>query len=83
MFFLSSAYFFKINFIEKFFQECRVSYRLDPYQAQQFVGSDLGPNCLERLSTDNTRRLRVEKDYFVCTYILTSDFAVNSFNFFS
>ena len=28
----------------------RVSYSLDPDQAQHFVGPDLGPNCLQWLS---------------------------------
>ena len=31
----------------------RVSNNLDPYQTGHFVGSDLGPNCLQRLSTDS------------------------------
>ena len=29
---------------------------LGPDQAQCFVGPDLGPNCLQRLSADNTSR---------------------------
>ena len=33
-----------------------VSNSLDPHQARGFVGPDLGPNCLERLSADNTCR---------------------------
>ena len=32
----------------------RVSNSLDPDQAQHFVGPDLGPNCLQRLSADDT-----------------------------
>ena len=28
--------------------------RLDPDQARHFVGPDLGPNCLQRLSADDT-----------------------------
>ena len=32
-----------------------MSYSLDPDQARHFVGPDLGPNCLQRLSADNTR----------------------------
>ena len=40
--------FFKINF-SKF-----VSNSLDPDQAQGFVGPDLGPNCLQRLSAEDT-----------------------------
>ena len=38
----------------------RVSNSLDPDQARQnaqhFVGPDTGPNCLQRLSADNTIR---------------------------
>ena len=30
-----------------------MSNRLDPDQAQHFVGPDLGPNCLQRLSPDD------------------------------
>ena len=33
---------------------------LDPDQAQHFVGPDLGPNCLQRLSADYTNRQRVD-----------------------
>ena len=29
---------------------------LDPDQARHFVGPDLGPNCLQKLSADETRR---------------------------
>ena len=38
-----------------------VSYSLDQYQARHFVGSDLVPNCLQRLSADHTSRYRVKK----------------------
>ena len=40
-----------------------MSYSLDPDQARHFVGPDLGPNCLQRLSADiagkdlNTKQL--------------------------
>ena len=33
---------------------------LDPDQAQQNVGPDLGPNCWQRLSTEDTSRQRVK-----------------------
>ena len=33
-----------------------VSNRLDPDQARHFVRPDLGPNCLQKLSADYTRR---------------------------
>ena len=32
---------------------------LDPDQARGFVGSDLGPICLQRLSVGNTSRQRI------------------------
>ena len=37
----------------------RASNGLDLDQDRQFVGPDLGPNCLQRLSADNTCRQRV------------------------
>ena len=36
-----------------------MSNSLDPDQARRFVGPDLGPNCLSRLSADDTGRQRV------------------------
>ena len=35
-----------------FFNNILVSNSLDPDQAQHFVGPDLSPNCLQRLSAD-------------------------------
>ena len=46
MLLLSSADFLQIKFF-------RVSNSLDPDQDQHFVGPDLGPNCLQRLSADD------------------------------
>ena len=46
-----------------FFNAIGVSKSLDPDQARHFVGPDLGPNCLQRLSADiadkelNTKQL--------------------------
>ena len=37
-----------------------VSNILDPDQAQHFVRPDLSPNCLQRLSADDTNRERVK-----------------------
>ena len=37
-----------------------VSNRLDPDQAQRFVRPDLGPDRLQRLSADDTRRQKVD-----------------------
>ena len=38
----------------------RVSDSLDQHQAQHFVGPDLGPNCLQRLSADDTSRHKLK-----------------------
>ena len=44
---------FKINFSKNSFRNTiRVSNALDPDQAGYFVWPDLGPNCVQRLSTD-------------------------------
>ena len=37
-----------------------MSNSLDTDQARQFVGPDLGPSCLPRLSADDTGRERVK-----------------------
>ena len=49
---------FKIIFFSKysFMNTFRVSNSLDPSQARQFVGRNLGPNCLHRFSTEDTGR---------------------------
>ena len=56
--FLLSADIFKINVFEHFFREysIRLSNSLDPDQARHFVGPDLGPNCLQKLSADDISR---------------------------
>ena len=49
-----------IFFSKKLFRNTiRVPNNLDPDQAQYFVGTDLGSNCLQRLSADGTSRQRV------------------------
>ena len=48
-FFCPLQNFSKINLFRKFL---RVSNSLDPGQARHFVGHDLGPNCLQKLSAD-------------------------------
>ena len=40
-----------------------MSNSIDPDQDLHFVGSDLGPNCLQRLSADNTSMQRVKRSY--------------------
>ena len=54
---------FKINFFEKFFQVYHQSVKqfesrsgltkMDPDLARHFVGPDLDPNCLQRLSAED------------------------------
>ena len=53
-----SADFLKINIFKKksFSKTISVPNSLVPEQARHFVGPDLGPNCLQRLSADDTRR---------------------------
>ena len=51
----------KMNFVKNSFRNSnRVSNNLNPNQARQKVGPDLDPNCLQRLSADNTSRQRVK-----------------------
>ena len=56
MLFLSSACFFsKSTFLKNSFRNAiRMSSSLDPDQARHVVGPDLDPNCLQRLSADDT-----------------------------
>ena len=42
-----------------------VSNSLDPDQARHFVVPDLSPNCLQRLSADDTRRQLISIIFFV------------------
>ena len=58
-FLLLSADGSKINLFEKFFQEYHQSVKqfLDPDQAKHVVRADLSPNCLQKISADDTRRL--------------------------
>ena len=37
-----------------------MSFRLEPDQTRHFVMPDLGPNCLNRISADNSSRVRVK-----------------------
>ena len=62
--------FFKINFFKKLFHRntIRVSNGLDPDQDRRFVGPDLDPYCLQRLSADDkvaASKERAMKLYFL------------------
>ena len=58
--FLVICFFFKTTFWKNSKNTIRVLNSLDPDQARHFVGPDLGLNCLQNLSADVARRLRVE-----------------------
>ena len=59
---LSSSVFFQNQLFGIFFSwMSSVSNSLDPDQARHYVGPDLHPNGLPRLSADDTRRQRVNK----------------------
>ena len=67
MLLLSSAdFFFKVNIFKKSFRNTiRLSNGFDPDQDRHFVGTDLSPNCLQRLSADDQSR-RVMTDLVGC-----------------
>ena len=53
MLFCRLLIFFKLTFLKISFRNTvKVSNGLDPDQDQHFVGPDLGPNCLQRLSAE-------------------------------
>ena len=56
---LSSADFFQHWLLKKI----SVSNSLDPDQARNYVGPDLGPNCLQRLQPDDNDKLRVNRKH--------------------
>ena len=57
--------FSKSTFSNNYFRNIiSVSNRLNPDQARRFVGPDLGPNCLQRLSADDTCWQRI-KPWFI------------------
>ena len=53
----------------------RVSNSLDPDQARHFVEPDLGPNCLQRLSADDTTRVSCTKLFVLFNKITNIDSA--------
>ena len=58
--------FFEINFFKNsFWNSIRVSNSLNPDQARP-VGPDLGPNCFQRLSTDDTRSKELSAEFLKC-----------------
>ena len=56
VFFFSKSTFSKNSFRST----TRVSTTLDPGHTRRFVGPDLGPNCLQMISADDTSRQQVK-----------------------
>ena len=68
----SADFFSKPSFSKDSFRNTiRVSNSLDPDQARHFVRPDLGSNCLQRLSADDTRR-NIGFKCFITKYIKQS-----------
>ena len=60
--FYCTDFFSKLTFSnESFWNTTRVSNGLDPDQDRPYVGPDLDPNCLQRLSADEKRRRSLGK----------------------
>ena len=57
----------------------RVSNSLNKDQARRYVRPDLGSNCLQRLSANDTRVI-VLQTLFICALILASVSSIFSFN---
>ena len=58
--FVVYGYIAKSTFSKTFFRNIiRVSNSLNPDQARHFVGPDLGPICLQRLSADDISKQKV------------------------
>ena len=54
----------------------RVSNSMDPDQARNIVGPDLGPNCLHKLSADDTSRQRVNDRFDLMLNIPVNNISV-------
>ena len=70
--------FFKIIFFMKYScrNTIRVSNSMAPDQAQHIVGPDLGPNCLHKLSADDTSRQRVNDRFDLMLNIPVNNISV-------
>ena len=61
MFFLSPEDYFQNQPFQEYHQSVK---QLRSGSARRFVGPDLGPNCLQRLSADGTSRQRIKQLFF-------------------
>ena len=54
-------FFSRLTFKKSFRNTFGVTNNLDPDQARHFVGPDLDPNCLQRLSSEDSARQRLHR----------------------
>ena len=82
-FFLSADIFQNYFFLQKVFRNTiRVSNSLDADQVRHFFVADLVPNCLHRLSADDTSRQWVINYFIICLWVSSIsklDFTISSF----
>ena len=88
LFFFIDSYFIIVSdftlWMLDFFNTIRVSKNLDPDQARHFVGPDLGPNGLQRLSADiagtelNTKQL--VDTFWLKPWLKLISFGINFFH---
>ena len=71
--FVVCEFFYTIStFLKNYFRKTIKEWNnLDPDQAKCFVGPDLGPDCLQWLSADDTSRQRVKIDFHGSNVLLT------------
>ena len=60
-----------------FFNTIQVSNSLNPDQARHFVGTDLGPNCLQKLSADNRSLAKI---FWLKSWLKLISFGSNFFH---
>ena len=56
-------FFSKLNLKKSFRDTIRVSNGLDPDQDRHYVGPDLDPNCLQRLSADDKNAVEIRMQF--------------------
>ena len=72
MLFVVCWFFFKINFLKRFFQEYHRNFKqFGPWSGPTIRRDwpDLCPNCFQRLSADDTGRQRVKRENIVQSYM--------------
>ena len=62
------------------FFQYKMSYSLDPDQARLFVGPDLGPNCLQRLSADIVDTKQLVDTFWLKPWLKFISFGSNFFH---